>query len=58
MNKNIAITWGIQDVKKLEPTLTNKQAWQVLRLAERNHDCNVGINWDVLEYWIGEVKQP
>ena len=32
-----------------------QQAMEVLELALNNHDANVGINWDVLEFWISQV---
>ena len=56
MDKNITITWEIEDVQELDSTLTDNQAGEVLRLAKRYHDRNIGINWDVLNHWIGEVK--
>jgi hypothetical protein len=27
----------------------------VLRLIEKNHDCEVGINWDVIDSWVEHV---
>ena len=29
---------------------------EVLKLAKRYHDANVGINWDVLEHWADSVR--
>jgi len=34
------------------PTLTDKQAKEVLQLVGSKHDAEVGINWDVLRFWI------
>ena len=46
--QQVAIVWCIEDVQAVRPDLTNEQAWEVLKLAERYHDANIGINWDVL----------
>ena len=55
----ISISWHIDDVLQCEPSLTKTQACEVLRLAEQNHDANVGINWDVISYWADYVTaQP
>ena len=44
----IEISWHIDDVKEVRPSLTNAQARQVLEQAKRRHDATIGINWDVL----------
>ena len=53
----ITIIWCIEDVKSLDDNLTDEQAREVLRLAEKYHDCNIGISWDVLSYYISEVLE-
>jgi hypothetical protein len=35
--------------------LTNDEARKVLQLLKKCHDCNIGINWDVIDYWIDEI---
>jgi hypothetical protein len=60
MSKNdssISVVWNIEDVKSLEPKVTDEQAMEVLELARDNHDANVGINWGVLEFWISQVYE-
>lgn len=64
----IASWWHISDIQDLddgwededEPAdpeaLTDEEAREVLRLAEKYHDCDEGINWDVLRGWIYHVK--
>ena len=64
----IASWWHISDVQDLddgwededEPAdpeaLTDEEAREVLRLADKYHDCEEGINWDVLRGWIYHVK--
>jgi hypothetical protein len=46
---NIAIFWGTEDVQQVAPHLTDEEAREVLNVANRRHDANMGINWDVLE---------
>lgn len=61
----ISISWSIDDVKSVDQNrqddsttpLTDDECREVLRLAKDNHDANVGINWDVLEIWIDEVRE-
>jgi len=36
--------------------ITDAEAREVLRLMDKYHDCEVGINWDVIEAWIEDVK--
>ena len=51
--------WHIDDVKERAiengDKLSTEQAWKVLSLIDRNMDCNIGINWDVIDYWIEHV---
>ncbi len=54
--KKITITWCIDDVLSVDPTLSPKQARDVLRLMKRRHDASVGINWDVIQCHIDQVK--
>ena len=37
--------------------ITDEQAREVLRLMERHHDSEVGLNWDVIDAWIDHVKK-
>lgn len=48
--KNILLSWDIEDVQGMEgyEHLTDSQAFDVLGLADRYHDAEMGINWDVL----------
>jgi hypothetical protein len=48
-SRQIADIWGIEDVQSVRPDLTEEQAWNVLQAAEKQHDANIGINWDVLD---------
>ena len=39
----------------MKEELSNDEAREVLRLVKKRHDCNIGINWDVINYWIEHV---
>ncbi|NJM68156.1 MAG: hypothetical protein HC851_22040 [Acaryochloris sp. RU_4_1] len=45
----IAIIWEIEDVRLLNPSLTDDECREVLAIADSNHDANYGINWEVLD---------
>ena len=59
----MAVWWNIDDVKEQYEgdgeysEITDDEAREVLRLAEREHDSEVGINWEVLDFWIDHVKE-
>lgn len=46
----IAIIWSAEDVLSIRPDITPDQALEVLDRAERKHDAEIGINWDVLGF--------
>lgn len=52
------IAWGLEDVfaQKEGKDLTDEEAREVLFSIENKHDATVGINWDVIDYWIAEVR--
>ena len=37
--------------------ITDEEAQEVLRLMSKYHDCEVGINWEMIESWIDHVKE-
>ena len=47
--QQIAIIWGIDDVKSVRPDLSDEQAWEALKFAHRGHDASFGLNWECLE---------
>jgi hypothetical protein len=61
----VAEWWHIDDIIEQdngaedEPysDLTEDEAREVLRLMIKEHDCEVGINWDVIDAWIDHVKE-
>jgi len=56
----IAVWWNTEDVLSVdgdeESDLTEEECREILRLADRYHDAENGINWSVLGYWIDQVK--
>lgn len=52
----IEIRWFIDDVKMIDDSLTYDQCKKVLEIAKRNHDANIGINFEVLQNIIENVK--
>lgn len=55
----IAEWWHIDDVasqaESMGETLTEDECRDVLAMVMRKHDCNIGINWDFIDYWIEDV---
>ena len=55
----IAICWTVDDILETYDAerhdLTRDEAREVLRLCDSEHDCNVGINWDIIDHWIRHV---
>ena len=53
--------WHIDDViEQAEGNgeqLTIDEARDVLAMVNRKHDCNIGINWDVIDYWIDQIVE-
>ena len=58
-DKQVACIWGVEDVQKLRPDLTNDQAWEVLQRVEHEHDADHGIVWNTLRHAADELfPQP
>lgn len=55
----VAEWWHIDDVacqaESMGETLTEQECRDVLAMVMRKHDCCIGINWDVIEYWIDQI---
>ena len=62
----IASWWHISDIQDCatgwgeeneEDAITDEEAREILRLADKYHDCEEGLNWNVYQYWIEHIKQ-
>ena len=57
----IASWWSIDDVKEVYlgdeeyDQLTDDEAREVLRLAYKYHDCDIGLNWEVFSDYADDV---
>ncbi len=56
---SVAKDWCVWDSEKKVSVpkplaMTAKQADEIVEQIDHQHDCTVGINWDVLEHWVGE----
>ena len=53
LKDSISITWNIRDViergKNNDIIITEQEAREILAQIEHNHDCNLGVNWDVID---------
>ena len=47
-NREIAITWNVDDVKHIRPDLTDEQAMDVLHEVKDHHDATCGVSWTTL----------
>ncbi len=47
-NNKLFITWCIEDVKEMRPSLTEEQCKEVLSYLGRHHDASIGISWEVI----------
>ena len=60
----VADWWHISDVhdkangwdQDESKAISDDEAREVLRLMERHHDSEIGLNWDVIDSWINHVK--
>lgn len=56
------IQWNKNDIREYrkEDSLTDDEIDQVAELLDTKHDCNVGINWEVIGIWLDFVleKRP
>lgn len=57
MRKWAVIKWHADDIKNtgLGYKLTNKEISDVLCLIEKKHDCNNGVTWETIEYYIDQI---
>ena len=61
LNDTIYLEWCVEDVtqraKETGIELTEEQAKDVLSLMESEHDCTIGMSWEVMDVWIDHVLE-
>jgi hypothetical protein len=53
----ISIVWCVEDVQAVDDTISNEGARIILQAMKDGHDATIGINWDVIEYYIDAWKE-
>jgi len=53
----ISVDWCAEDVLSLDTTLTPQQVEDVLTSIKNALDATIGINWDVIQFHIDQVKE-
>lgn len=57
-NDWIAAWWHISDVKEcFGGPLSDEDAREILQDVICDHDASVGVNWDVINYYVGEWRK-
>jgi hypothetical protein len=49
--REIAIIWGVGNVKEIRPDLTDDQAWDILQQCYYQHNHEDGITYDIIANW-------
>ncbi len=49
-----AFLWGVEDIRNVPggEELEDDACLDILEALEDNHDANIGINWDIIEYYV------
>jgi len=50
-NKQIALVWEVDDVKKIRPYLHNEECREVLRMVESKYDADRGVTRNDIGIW-------
>ena len=56
-SEQISIIWQVTDVLTQNALLTREEAMDVLEYIDNNHDANIGVTWEVIQYAI-EYRYP
>lgn len=51
----ISVHWSVSDVRSRKEGLSDEMARHVLEEVKKNHDAELGISWDLIDYWISEL---
>ena len=63
----IAVVWDVHDVKSTtiagdpdrgveDSWMTDEEAREILQEMDHRHDASIGINWDVIEVYVDDLK--
>jgi hypothetical protein len=52
--KELKIVWTWDDLREVNPDLTDKQCGEIFDLMDSKIDVSIGVNWDVLEIFIDQ----
>lgn len=53
----ISIVWCIEDIQSVDDTISNEDARTILQAIKEGHDATIGVNWEVLEYYVDLWKE-
>lgn len=56
-DNEISITWDVEDVKSLDPSLSLADCRRVLKAVKENHDAEFGVNWDSIQSEINAIHE-
>lgn len=55
-NEHITVIWCVDDIihlaKSLGKVVSRDRAVEILQEIEHRHDASIGINWDVISYYL------
>lgn len=55
VENSVSIIWTVDDVMYEREDLSESQAREVLKAVKRNHDAEIGVNWDVIRTHADEM---
>lgn len=47
--------WYIEDIYQQGPWLNEEQAIDVMEHITHGFDANIGISWDLIDFWISDL---
>lgn len=57
----LIITWCVEDVSiRAEDNgvrCTKKMARKILDMMDKQHDCNYGVSWETIDYWLDNQEK-
>ena len=58
--KRLSIVWSTLDIQSqaesMGLSLDDDQAYEILEQVIDDHDANIGVSWDTIEYYITESE--